>query len=377
VSRQEPLYNEAELERVVDDLGADAIVARSGRNVAYLSGMRFPGTLGRLQDFTYSPRAVLVVWPREGSPTLFVSEIATDLARRLSWIDDLRSYTEYTESPYERAAEHLNEIGLGDGKIGIERREFGVTHWEQFRETVPDAELIDCTDALESVRNVKTPAERELLDSSVEIQDAAHRDVFESARPGDTEKELHTRMIESLLSRGAERAHGMMQASSNPVTYGGEGETELTEGDLLRTDYVSYQDGYAANLSRMAVVGEPDPEQAETYRAVRDVHRKTADEMLRPGVEAQEVYDFVGRELTDRGIEDVAGLVGHSTGVWWHQEEPMLVPGERWELREDMVVCLETIANGFWHLQDQFALTDGEPTLMSDGFDTDRLYVIE
>ena len=44
---------------VLPEGGFDAVVARSGRNVAYLSGMRFPGTLGRLQDFAHSPRAAL------------------------------------------------------------------------------------------------------------------------------------------------------------------------------------------------------------------------------------------------------------------------------------------------------------------------------
>src|SRR5690349_24149895 len=34
----------AELKRAFDQSGLDVIVARSGRNVAYLSGMLFPGT---------------------------------------------------------------------------------------------------------------------------------------------------------------------------------------------------------------------------------------------------------------------------------------------------------------------------------------------
>ena len=60
-TRPEPLYNADELRRMFDELGLDAVIARSGRNVAYLAGMRFPGTLGRLQDFAHAPRAVLAV----------------------------------------------------------------------------------------------------------------------------------------------------------------------------------------------------------------------------------------------------------------------------------------------------------------------------
>jgi Xaa-Pro aminopeptidase len=35
--RREPLYNAEALQRAMEDAGLDAIVARSGRNVAYLS----------------------------------------------------------------------------------------------------------------------------------------------------------------------------------------------------------------------------------------------------------------------------------------------------------------------------------------------------
>lgn len=370
-------YNGEQLRKMMDRNDYDVLVVRSGRNVAYLSGMWFPGTLGRLQDFTYSPRAALVVWPRDDDPTLIVSDIASGLARRESWIDDVQTYQEYVTSPYALAAETVAKAGVASDIVGVERREFGVTHWETFQSHLPDVKTEDCTNQLETVRNVKTPGEIERLERSVEIQDAAHVEVFEDATEGMTERELHTRMIESLHRRGADSAHGMMQSSSNPVTYGGESDLVLEQGDVLRTDYVSYFDGYAANLSRMAVVGEPSKRQRDRYATVRDVHRETISEMLRPGVEACEVYEFVRERLAERGHVDMAGLVGHSTGVWWHQEEPMLVPNESRLLLEDMVICLETIVDGFWHVQDQLVIGTNGAELLSDGFDTDELFVIE
>jgi Xaa-Pro aminopeptidase len=376
MAAREPLYNAAELRRALDEEGFDALVVRSGRNVAYLSGMRFPGTLGRLQDFAHSPRAALTVWPREGAPTLIASTIAAGVARRHSWVDDIRSFIEYSESPFVLAGRVVKERRLGHGRIGVERREMGADQWEAFRAELPDAELVDCTDTLEAVRNIKTPDELRLLRAAVEIQDAAHLEVFSGARAGDTERELHARMIAAMLRRGAESAHGMMQASSNPVTYGGEGPTVLRRGDALRTDYVCYVDGYAANLSRMAVIGPPGDTQQAMYAILRDTHRATIDACLRPGVEAQDVYAFVRDRFVAAGFPNVAGLVGHSIGVWWHQEEPMLVPGERRVLRDGMVVCLEPILDGFWHVQDEIMVQESGPVLLSDMFDTSNLFVI-
>jgi Xaa-Pro dipeptidase len=376
VTSRDPLYNADELERAFQEAGLDAIVARSGRNVAYLSGMLFPGTLGRLQDFAYSPRAALVVWPHRSDPTLIVSQIAYGLARRDSWLDDIRPFTEYVESPYPLAARRLKDLGLGRARIGVERRELGAEHWDAFRSELPDAELVDCTTLLEGVRNIKTPGEIALLRRAVEIQDRAHLEVFGSARPGDTERQLHARMVAIMIERGAESAHGMMQASATPMTYGGEGDVPINRGDVVRTDYVCYCRGYAANLSRMAVMGPPSGEQERIYSVVRDTHRATIAEMLRPGVEAQQIRAFVKERFEAAGYAWDKSLVGHSVGVWWHQEEPVFVPSETRQLRAGMVVCLEPILEAFWHLQDQLLITDDGAELMSDAFDTSRLFIM-
>lgn len=374
--RRDPIFNQRELERAFTEQNLDAIVARSGRNVAYLSGMTFPGTLGRLQDFANAPRAALVVWPRQGDPVLFVSNIARGLAERLSWIEDVRSYTDYVDSPYAAVARDLRARGLSTGRIGVERREFGVDNWQAFTAELPDAELIDVTDLLESVRNIKTEAEIALMRRAVEIQDEAHLDVFRTANRGDTEKKLHARMIAALLRLGAESAHGMLQASTNPVTYGGEGAVPIERGVAVRTDYVCYYQGYPANLSRMAVMGTPSAEQVARYQTLLGVHRATIEQMLRPGIAASAVWHFVRDRFTDAGFDWNVGLVGHSTGVWWHQEEPMLVPNESRTLRSGMVVCLEPILEGFWHLQDQILITDADPIILSDRFGIDRLFVM-
>jgi Xaa-Pro aminopeptidase len=127
----------------------------------------------------------------------------------------------------------------------------------------------------------------------------------------------------------------------------------------------------------MAVMGAPSAEQERMYALVRDVHRETIATMLRPGVAARDVYSFVRDRFVAAGHPKVSGLVGHSIGVWWHQEEPMLVPSEVRVLRPNMVVCLEPILDGFWHLQDEILITDDEPALLSNLFDTDRIFTID
>jgi Xaa-Pro aminopeptidase len=291
-------------------------------------------------------------------------------------VDDVREFTEYADDPFELAVAALRERGVDRGRIGIERRMLGVDHQKTLSTGLPGAELVDCTDLLERVRNVKTPAEIAIMRDAAHAQDAAHLHVFRDARPGDTERTLHARMLEALAREGAESAHGMMQSSRNPITYGGESDLRIEPGDLIRTDYVSYHDGYAANLSRMAVVGTPTSGQEHMYALLLSVHREAIARVLRPGVEAAGVYGFVRERFVTAGYPSVASLVGHSIGLWWHQEEPMLIPTEQRTLERGMVVCLEPILDGYWHIQDEVLLTDTGCELISDRFETDELFQI-
>jgi Xaa-Pro aminopeptidase len=375
---KQPIHNAAALDRAFSENNLDALVLRSGRNVAYFTRMLFHFTLGRFQDFPHTPRPVVCVWPRNGNPTIFASNIAAIVAKRDSWIEDVRAYTDYAESAYTLSANCLIDQGLSRGRIGIELREWSVADWEEFRKALPSAEIIDCSDILTGVRAIKTDAEIELFKESVRIQDQAHIDVFSNARPGMTEKQLHTQMVNRMLELGADACitpNGMMQASTNPVTYGGEGEVPVTNGVAVRTDYVSFYEGYPANLSRMAVMKKPTSEQEHLYGVALQAHR-SAIKMLRAGVKASDVYGCVRASFKAAGYPTTWGLAGHGVGVWWHQEEPFITPAEQRVLAPGMVVCLEPALLGYWHVQDQFVITEGDPVLLSPQFDTSKLFVM-
>jgi len=387
LTKEQAWYNQERLERFMEAEELDAVIARSARNVVYLSGIRLPGTLHRLQEFASSPRPLLVVYPIDEEPTLVSNRSAYDLAKKSGWIDDLRSHVPYTESPWEVCVRRIEELGFEDGRIGVERPELTIADWEFLNAELPDATFVDFFDGLNGVRNIKTEPELDMLRRAVKIQDEAHKEVFRSADPGMTEKELHAEMVESMIRRGAEWAHGMLQSDNTPMMYGGEGPVPIEQGDLIKTDYVCYYQGYAANLSRMAVMGEASPEQEGMYSDLLEIHQSTYRNKLKPGVEAQEIWEHVQRQIEEKGyssfgtIMNTGTMAGHSTGVWWHQEEPIFVESVETALQPGMVVCLEPMVDangmgGFWHLQDQFLITEDGATWMSDEFDITGLYQI-
>src|SRR5207253_10106940 len=90
-----------------------AVVARSGQNFTYLSGLAYPGTLARDVDLPDSVRGILLVWPRNGEPVVVLNKIAEGLTRRDSWVEMIEVYDAYSESSCHRLAQLLEIVGIG------------------------------------------------------------------------------------------------------------------------------------------------------------------------------------------------------------------------------------------------------------------------
>ena len=367
------IANIDQLNQFMDEEECSAVVARSGKNFTYLAGFAYPGTLARHLDFPDSPRGVLVVWPRRGDPVLVVNDIAAPLAQRDGWIVNVEVYDGYSESPYACAADVLNDMGLANERIGIEKDYLNVLQWEEMSSLLPCADLMDCADMMARVRWVKTPTEVERLEKGANLLDEVYLDVFPTVRPGDTEREVHSRIIEGCIKRGAGWAHGILNSSRNKIAYGGEGDMAFVAGDIIRNDYVSYLDGYPGHQSRTVVVGEPSRELIDTYKIHRDIYRATIDN-CRKGTKASDIYHFASQAFIDAGIDGKINIAGHGVGAWWHQQEPYMVPAGRHTLEKGMVVALEPHI-GHFHLQDMVLITDAAPRLLSPLINTDEMLV--
>lgn len=368
------IANVERLHTFMDRHGVAAIVARSGKNFTYLAGFSYPGTLARHLDFPDSPREVLLVWPRQGAPVMVLNPWAAPLARRDSWLDAIEVVEGYAESPYAKATEILRRLGLHEARVGFEQSYVSAARWQELQQLLPRAEIVDCTRMMDEVRWIKTPGEVERLKQAADILDDAYLEVFPTVRAGETEREVHGRLVHACIRRGAQWAHGILNGSRNTVAYGGEGGVAFRRGDIIRNDYVSYYLGYPGHQSRTVVVGQPSDEQQRTYRTMRDIYRATI-EQCRPGARAGAIYEFARQAFERQGYQERPSLVGHGVGAWWHQQPPYIVSGSDEALEAGMVLALEPHV-GYWHLQDMILVTDAGPRLLSDRFNTDEMLVV-
>jgi Xaa-Pro aminopeptidase len=354
------------LEAMFGQRQIDCLVCRSGMNVTYLSGIATPGTLGRHLDLTETPRETFVLWPASGEPVVVLSEIASGVAEATGWATTLETYKDYLDSPELILARVLRDMNLDRGRVGFDQAWFSARRWAALTRLLPDLQPVDCTDDLDNIRAIKTPAEVALLHRSAELLDVALKDVFETVEAGLTERQVHARISARALELGIGTIHGILQADSNPVLYGGESDLRLRRGDLVRTDYVAYVDGYAANLSRPLHIGPPSPGALATYATYLDIYEEAVD-LLRPGAIGGRVHEQIQAKFTSRGWEAGPPISGHGIGIWFHQQRPLLVEGSTDVLLPGMVVAIEPIS-GHWHLQDEYLITESNPTRISDGF---------
>ena len=369
--KQSIIANVERLNRLMDRDGLSAVVARSGKNFTYLTGFAYPGTLARHLDFPDSPRGVLVIWPRHGDPVMVLNSFAAPLAQRDSWLERIEMYDDYGESPYARAAKVLEDMGLHESRIGFEKTYVSAARWEEIAALLPKAEAVDCTAMMDEVRWIKTPGEVDLIREGAMLLDEAYLEVFPSVRDGDTEREIHSRLIAACLRRGANWAHGILNSSRNTVVYGGESDFQFKKGDIIRNDYVFWFQGYPGHQSRTVVLGTPSDEQKRTYQKILSIYKGTI-EQARPGIKASDVYQYASDAFKREGFKGRVALAGHGVGSWWHQQQPYLVPSSDIVIEVGLVLAFEPHVD-YYHLQDMFLITEDGRAHLSPLFGTDQM----
>lgn len=369
------IANIARLEHLMDEAGLDALVLRSGQNFTYLSGVVFPGTLARLQDLTDSARGVLLLWPRRGKPLVIANKTAAGLVRRDSGFDRVELCEGYVESPYDRLIPILREEGLAAASVGFEKDTVSARDWALVAQALPSLNMTDCSGLMNRVRWIKTPAEVERIRRAAALLDEVYRDVFSRIRAGDTERKIHSDMMSTSLLAGFEWAHGILNSHRNTIPYAGESDMVIQRGDVIRTDYVCYLNGYPGHQSRNVIMGAPTAEQRRDYALNLEIYRATIDR-CRAGARVGDLFDYVMREYARVGWSYNSLLIGHGVGAWWHQQEPILRRGSDMVLEAGMVLALEPHKD-HWHVQDMILVREGAPELLSDQFNTDEAYIVD
>ena len=304
----------------------DAAYVTRPTSIAYLTGF-FAEPFERLMALTV----------RAGDVTLVVPAIEEEKAgaqavqaKVVAWRDG--------EDPYALVASALS----GCVEIAVEKDHLSLHAAELLTSRVGVSELVDVGPEIRRLRLIKLPDEIDKLQRAAAITDAAGDDVFSRLREGHTEMDV-AMMLSSVIGElgGVLSFETLVQSGPNSaLPHARPSNRKLERGDFVLLDFGAAFEGYKADTTRMAVVGEPSARHAEMHQLVLDAH-DAAIAAARPGVTTGDVDAAARRVIEGAGYGDrFFHRVGHGLGLEAH-EDPSLDPGSHIVLEAGMVFTVE------------------------------------
>ena len=366
-TREEFEIRYAKTRALMAERGIDAMLVTERLNYQYYSGHRSE------QCAVDKIRSYVVILPGDGEPTLITMPFEVAQVEQTSFIADIRTTGGLTGHP-DFICGVLRDLGLSRARIGCElgREQYlGISYLglQEVMNGLPGAEFVDAADIILTVRNVKSPREIEYCRRAATINAEAQRKTFQEVRSGMTENEIAHVLRRNLIEGGAEglsllcvlsgaNERGIVLLPTDRV---------VREGETLGFDVgVSFR-GYWSDLARTASVGEPSDELAEFYSWMMRL-RHDCNMQLTVGNRPADVIRVVDGYLEERGLKTMGvGRVGHGVGVET-TEYPSLAAFEDVTFEVGNVfACNPNFSNhlGFINAEDNWAVTTGEPDLLS------------
>jgi Xaa-Pro dipeptidase len=372
----------AKLERVrllMAEHELDALVVRAPDNVLYLS------------NYWCMKGYDLVVFPREGEPTLIVIEPQLADAERTAWTHDVRVFKGYDERDPRPPTARALEVGQavvreqGYERIGLEfslgtqaaDRMVGepTTYTHEFFHAFGAA--ADATPLLNQARALKSGQEIERMRLANELAARAMEHVRDNLRPGMKESEAGAMWegfvhgVGTGLDGNVELARGFALVWSGPGirTFTATGDRPVQEREPTLFEIWVCTDGYWSDHTKNVCPGDLTPEYDELLERLLEVYGDAVDH-LRPGASLAELDQLVRRGIAEAGYPgQPSHPVAHGVGARAH-EPPYAHQAGGGTIEEGMVLAIEPGAywegGGGLRLEDNFLVTaDGAEKLSS------------
>lgn len=348
------------IERVraaIQQAGLDGIVCTMPENLLMLTGY-------------WSRLGLSLAWfPAEGDPELLIPDTEIDVAE-VGWIRDIRSYPgelDANRPKVEMAAFLKDKLRNVHGKVGYEGSFSqiappplaGEPHVidkgfvDMLAAHVGQDCLHDATNLIYELRSRKTPYEIEQIRRANQVAGVGLKLFQEMVAPGISEIEIGTSVERTIAIAGmhdysAKSVRAWAQISSGAAAtskawrlYAQTTTRRLAPGDLIILELGTVVDGYWADLTRVAVAGEPTQKQLDIWQIVAEA-QQAGVAAIRPGVTGKSVDTATRDVIMARGYgEAFVHVTGHGVGFRYHELPPLLSSTSEGLLEAGMITSVE------------------------------------
>lgn len=212
------------------------------------------------------------------------------------------------------------------------------------RQRLPDARIVDFTNAVTWIRIVKSDLEISVMREAAAISDAAMSRAAEVIRPGVREADAIAEIM-GTLARGANGKPGTRVAGislcSSPRTGTAQipwSEDVFHQGSQINLELGGVRHAYAVGLMRTFSIGAP----SERLSRVHDAHIAGMDAALttiRPGATCSDVANAFYRTYEKHGFKKESRC-GYANGIGWLEPTASFRDGDMTELKPNMTFHL-------------------------------------
>ncbi|MDG2243165.1 MAG: M24 family metallopeptidase [Rhodospirillaceae bacterium] len=394
-----PRMNFEQADKIMAELGLDAIVVGSGTNLYHATGLDLTAT-----KMGHTPGVYAVITRREDqrlslvAPAfLYYYTIAMD-HRHFDYpaylyrgpgemvddaelgMEDLPLYPDLQQAPLddiesirlsivERAVQAeaarpsltfalrnaLKVTGVLKGRIAADVEPV----MRSVLDATEEATVVSADDALRRIRPVKSEAEIALMRYAAQANADGALQAAHAVRAGADVRELRAAYFAAVAARGMRGVFMVIDRVSSP-TY----EATLRDGQCFSIDCVSEYMGYHGDYARAVHIGET----SKAMLQVSELTGKAWDhirERIKPGAKFSEVRRMGKEVLSKMGADFTISFTPHSVGLYHadHVGNAGSPPREDIVLEKNMVLSVDcpmgaTGMGGSSHLEDLMLITD-------------------
>jgi Xaa-Pro dipeptidase len=364
-------FDQARLDRLMEEADLDFVVAASKHNVQYLLGgykFIFFSAMDAIGHSRYLPLVIYEKGRPDRAAYIGNKMESGEHQNRPFWTPEVHAATWGSLDAAALAAEHFNRIGRADARIGIEPAFLPSDAYIALRKALPEAKVFDATATFERMRALKTPEELEKLRTASELITDSMLATIAAAHNGSTKAEIIERLRREETNRGLHFEYCLLTLGSSHNRAAS--SQAWAEGEVMSIDSGGNFHGYIGDLCRMGVLGEADAELEDLLHEI-DAIQQAAFSKIKAGAPGEEVIIEAEATLKTSPSAAFTDFFCHGMGLITH-EAPFLmtnhpvayegVDADR-PLEENMVISVETTMlhpkRGFIKLEDTVAVTAG------------------